>query len=274
MLAAKWIYEIMLLIYSVSIIGYFLDFIRANSRVNKLSFYLLSVVWLIQSTILLRQILLEKSFPILTLNDGLFFYAWLLVIFSLTVNYLFGVRFVVLFTNVFSFFILLLSLTVNAQSVTSGLGSQFIHEILMIHITLALVSYGFFTLSFIFALMYLVQYYFLKNKKGLRWIWRFNDLEKLDSYSLFFIMIGIPLLALGLIFGVVWAYVAGATFYWFDVKTIGSIIVLFVYMIYLMLRMLKGYRGKPISLYNTGAFLFLLINFFLFSTMSDFHFHF
>lgn len=274
MLAAKWIYEMMLFIYSVSIIGYFIDFIRANPRVNKLSFYLLSFVWIIQTVILLRQIFIEKSFPILTLNDGLFFYAWLLVIFSLAVNYLFGVHFVVLFTNVLSFFILLLSLTMNAEAVTYGQGSEFIHEILMIHITLALVSYGFFTLSFIFALLYLVQYYLLKNKKGIKWIWRFNDLEKLDAYSLFAVMIGLPLLALGLIFGVVWAYVAEATFYWVDVKTIGSIVVLFVYIIYLMLRMLRGYRGKPISLYNTGAFLFLLINFFLFSTMSDFHFHF
>lgn len=272
MLASKWIYEIMLFIFTISIIGYFIDFIKSNPRVNKLSLYLLSFVWIIQTAILLRQLIGEKTFPIINLNDGLFFYAWVLVIISLVVNYLFRVHFVVLFTNVFSLFILLLSLLTNATTVTNEQASEFIHEILIIHITLALVSYGFFTISFIFALMYLLQYYLLKRKKGFKFVWRFNDLEKLDTYSFYAIVIGVPLLAIGLLFGVVWAYVAKATFYWFDMKTIGSIIVLFVYIIYLSVRLLKGYRGKPISRFNVGAFLFLLINFFLLGSFSEFHF--
>lgn len=272
MLASKWIYELMLFVFTISIIGYFIDFIKQNSRVNKLSFYLLSFVWLMQTGILLRQLIAEKTFPIMNLNDGLFFYAWLLVIISLIANYLFRVHFVVLFTNVFSFFILLLSLSTNATTVTHGQASEFIHEILIIHITLALMSYGFFTLSFIFALMYLLQYYLLKKKKGLKFIWRFNDLNKLDTYSFYTIGIGVPLLAIGLLFGVVWAYIADDPFYWFDVKTIGSMIVLFVYIIYLTLRLWKEYRGKPISRFNVGAFLFLLINFFLFGSLSEFHF--
>lgn len=271
MLASKWIYEIMLFIYMFSIIGYFIVFIKHNPRVNKFSLYLLSFVWFIQTMILLKQVMVEKSFPIINLHDGLFFYSWILVIISLIVNYLFRVHFVVLFMNVFSFFILLLSLTSSATSVTQVQGSEFIHEILIIHITLALLSYGFFTLSFIFACMYLLQYYLLKRKKGLTFIWRFDDLEKLDTYSFYAVVIGVPILAIGLLFGVVWAYVAEATF-WTDVKTIGSLIVLAIYILYLIVRLTKGYQGKPISRFNCGAFLFMLINFFLLGSYSNFHF--
>lgn len=272
MFASKWIYEIMLLVYSISLIGYFIDFIKSNNRVNKLSFYLLCLVWVIQTIILYNQTFIEKNFPILTLNDGLFFYAWILILFSLLLNHFFQVHFVVFFTNLFSFFLLLLSLSLNALTGPYEQGSQFVHEILIIHITLALVSYGFFTISFTLAFMYLIQYYFLKEKKGLKWMWRFADLERLDDYSFFAVIIGVPLLLIGLIFGIVWAYVAEAEFYWFDIKTIGSILVLIVYIIYLLLRMLKGYRGKPISIYNAAAFLSLLINLFLFSVLSGFHF--
>lgn len=272
MLASKWLYEFMLFIFMFSIFGYFIDFIKHNPRVNKLSLYLLSFVWFIQTSILLRQMIIEKSFPIMNLQDGLFFYSWILVIISLIVNYLFRVHFVVLFMNVFSFFILLLSLSMNATTVTQGQASEFIHEILIIHITLALLSYGFFTLSFIFAFMYLLQYYLLKQKKGLKFVWRFNDLEKLDTYSFYSILIGVPLLSIGLLFGVVWAYVAEATFYWTDIKTVGSLIVLSIYILYLIVRLTKGYQGKPISRFNCGAFLFLLINFFLLGSFSDFHF--
>ena len=86
-------------------------------------------------------------------------------------------------------------------------------------------------------------------------------------------MIGVPLLLIGIIVGVVWAYVANAQFYWFDVKTIGSIVVLVIYVLYLILWVGKGYRGKIVSFYNITAFLILLLNFFLFGSLSNFHFH-
>src|SRR5690625_823720 len=272
MFASKWIYEIMLLIYSISIIGYFIDFIKKNDKVNKASFYLLCLVWMIQTIILYNQTFIDKIFPILTVNNGLFFYAWILILFSILLNHFFNVHFIVFFTNLFSFFILLLSLTLNAHTDSIKQGSQFVHEILIIHITVAFISYGFFTISFTLAFMYLIQYYFLKQKKGLKWMWRFADLEKLDDYSFIAVMIGVPLLLIGLIIGFVWAYFAGAEFYWFDFKTVGSILVLAIYIFYLLLRMIKGYRGRPISIYNSAAFGTLLINFFLFSSLSGFHF--
>lgn len=272
MFADKWIYEILVFIYSLSLISYCIDFIKPNDRVNNISFYLLCLVWFIQTIILIEQTFIERNFPIVTLNEGLFFYAWILLNISIVVNYLLRVHFIVLFTNFFSFFILLMSLSLSAQQEQMVQGSQFVHEILMIHITLALISYGFFTISFTLSIMYLIQYFMLKQKRGLKWMWRFNDLEKLDIYSFYSIMIGVPLLLVGLIFGFVWAFVTETEMYWLiDVKTIGSILVLFIYVIYLLLRMAKGYRGKPISIYNTAAFLTLLVNFFLFSSLSDFH---
>lgn len=273
MFASKWIYELMLLIYSISVIGYFIDFIKHNRRINKIAFIFLLIVWVMQTIILYNQTFIKKNFPILTLNDGLFFYAWLLITFSIIVNRLFAIHFIVFFANLFSFFILLLSITLNAQKESIYIGaSQFVHEILIIHIVISLISYGFFTISFLLSMMYLLQSFLLKRKIGLRWIWRLTNLKQLDLFSFQTIVIGVPLLLIGLILGIVWAYVTHTDFYWFDIKIIGSIAVLFVYIIYLMLRLIKKYQGKLISIYNTAAFLCLLINFFLFSSLSDFHF--
>src|SRR5699024_3295571 len=183
MFAFKWIYEVMLLIYSLSIIGYFIDFIKKNRQINKIAFLLLIIVWAMQTIILYNQAFIKKNFPILTLNDGLFFYAWILIGFSLIINRVFKIDFIVFFTNVFSFFILLLSISLNAQGEIYEDGAQFVHEILIIHITIALISYGFFTISFLLALMYLLQNYLLKRKIGLRWMWRITNLKQLDTYS-------------------------------------------------------------------------------------------
>lgn len=272
MFAVKSVFEFMLIIYSISIIGYFIDFMKRNDRVNKVSFYLLCLVWFVQTIILYYVTIVKKIFPILTLHDGLFFYAWILILFSLLLNWFFRVHFIILFTNVISFLTLLLALMLNAMTSFDAQSVQFVHEILIIHIIFTIVSYGFFTLSFALSSMYLVQYYFLKRKKGFRWMWRFTDLHKLDELSFLFMIIGVPLLFIGIIFGVVWAYFAQAEFYWFDFKTIGSILVLMIYIVALLLRFFNGYRGRPTSVYNAIAFSALLINFFLFSSLSSFHF--
>ncbi|MUK86958.1 cytochrome C assembly protein [Ornithinibacillus sp. L9] len=272
MVEAKWLYEIILFVYVLSLIGYFIDFIQQNRKANRLAFWLLSMVWILQTVFLFIQIFIAQSFPIATLTDSLFFYSWILVTFSLIINRLFNVHFIVFFTNLFGFFILLLFILTRAQESMQDSGIRLVHEILITHITFAIVSYGFFTLSFLFSVMYIMQYLFLKKKKGLKWMWRFGDLELLDTYSFRSVTIGVPVLLIGIILGFVWAFVSQAEFYWFDLKTIGSILVLIVYSCYLLLRIVSGYTGKTIATYNIAAFLILLINFFLFSILSNFHF--
>ncbi|SFA68806.1 HemX protein [Lentibacillus halodurans] len=268
---AKWLYEIILIIYGLSLVGYFIDFIQHNRRANKTAFWLLSMVWLLQTVFLLQQVLIEKNFPVLTLYDGLSFYAWVLISLSLLFSKFFRVQLMLFFINLLGFFILLLFISTRAAEHMQAQGVELVHEMLIAHITLAFVAYGFFTVSFIFSLMYLIQYRFLKKKRGFRWVWRIGDLKQLDAFSFKAVTIGVPLLTIAIILGVAWAYAANAEFYWFDLKTIGSLLVLAVYGLYLLLRLGKGYQGKAISVYNSAAFLILLINFFLFSNLSNFH---
>jgi HemX protein len=269
---STWVYEIILLIYGLSLVGYFIDFIQHNRWVNKFAFWLLGVVWVIQTIFLLSEVVFEATFPIFTIYDSLFLYSWVLVTFSLVINKLFSIHFIVFFTNVFGFFILLLYISTKAQEHMQQRGIELVNELLITHITLAIISYGFFTVSFLLSIMYIVQYQLLKQKKGLKWMWRFGDLKRLDFYSFMAITLGIPLLLIAIILGVVWAKVANAEFYWFDLKTVGSMFVLATYILYLLLRLIKGYQGKAIAVYNTAAFLILLINFFLSSFLSNFHF--
>src|SRR5690625_6296186 len=76
MFESVFMYEIILIIYGLSLVGYFIDFIQHNRKANQAAFWLLSIVWLLQTFILIDQIFFEKNIPVLTVNDGLFFYAW------------------------------------------------------------------------------------------------------------------------------------------------------------------------------------------------------
>ncbi|MFV5784398.1 hypothetical protein ACHLJU_10795, partial [Pediococcus acidilactici] len=85
-------------------------------------------------------------FPVLTLSEGLYFYAWALLTLSLALNRLLRVDFTVFFTNVIGFFIM----TVHAFApgkVSQGAGRR-VSELLLMHITMTLIAYVLFSLSF------------------------------------------------------------------------------------------------------------------------------
>ena len=152
------------------------------------------------------------------------------------------------------------------------MGQQLISELLLIHITVAILSYGAFSLSFVFSLLYLIQYDLLKRKKWGTRLRRLADLSKLDKMSFVLNLIGVPMLIISLILGTTWAYIKVPEMIWYDSKVIGSFIVLAIYSIYLYLKVGKGLTGNKLALWNLVSFLVVLINFFLFGKLSSFHF--
>lgn len=272
MLDHIWLNEFIIIIYTIAIIGYFIDFIQPNRKANRLAFWSLSMVWVLQTVFLFHKMLSEKSFPIHTIYDGLYFYTWILITFSLILHRFFRVDFFVFFTNIVGFFILVLHINTRIQYYSHIDPIEFEQAMLILHITLALISYGFFTFSFIFSIMYLFQYQLLKEKKWSSRLMRLGDLTKLDKLSYFSILVGLPTLLLAIILGVLWGYTSNDLFYWMDLKTIGSICVLVVYAVSLVIRIGKGLQGKKMATFNLYAFLILFINYFLFSTLSKFHF--
>jgi len=267
-----WIYDITIILYACSVLGYFIDFLQNNRKSNKIAFWLLAIVWILQSIFLVSRMFEMGRFPILTMAEGLYFYTWVLVSFSLIINKVFRIDLIVFFTNVLGFIIMALHLFASVEYKSDVLAEKLISEILIIHITIAIISYGAFTLSAIFSMMYMLQYHMIKRKKWNKQLWRLEDLSKLDRLSYTFNMSGVPMLLISLILGVNWAYISLEDFKWYDVKIIGSFIVLITYSIYLYLRVAKGIQGKAIVLWNLAAFLILLINFFLLGSLSGFHF--
>lgn len=147
-----------------------------------------------------------------------------------------------------------------------------VSELLIIHITMAILSYGAFSLSFVFSLLYILQYNLLKRKKWGKRLLRIQDLSKLDYMSYVLNVIGVPMLLLSLILGSIWASVKLSEFVWYDAKVLGSFLVLCAYSYYFYQRLAKGITGKAIANWNIAAFLVILINFFLLSRLSNFHF--
>ncbi len=264
--------ELTVVLYALSVLLYFIDFLHNNRRANRVAFWLLSFVWASQTIFLLLYMLEIGRFPVLTLFEGLYFYAWILITLSLVINRLLKVDFIVFFTNVIGFMIMVMHTFAPDQVVSGGVSAQqLVSELLFIHITAAILSYGAFSLSFVFSLLYLIQYNLLKQKKWGKRLVRLSDLSKLEHMSYVLNVIGVPLIMIGMILGSRWAFLTLPDVYWFDAKVIATVFVIFVYCVYLYLRISKGVTGKSLALWNMAAFLILLINFFLIGNFSTFH---
>jgi HemX protein len=265
------LHELTVVLYAFSVLLYFFDFLHHNRKANRIAFWLLAFVWILQTVFLGIYMFKTGRFPVLTIFEGLYFYAWILVTLSIVINHLLRVDFIVFFTNILGFTVMAIHIFAPMQYDSHIMANQLVSELLLIHITMAILSYGAFSLSFVFSTLYLLQYDLLKRKKwGTRLI-RLADLDTLEKSSYIFAVIGVPMLLLSLILGLQWAFLKVPGMPWYDMKIVGSFLLLTAYSILLYLRIVKNLSGRKLAIWNTAAFLIVLINFFLFGQLSSFH---
>ncbi len=272
MSSIRWIYDLTIILYALSVLGYFVDFLQNNRKANRIAFWLLSIVWVLQLLVMIFRVIETNRFPILTPNEGLFFYAWVIVTLSLLINWFFRVDFFVFFTNIIGFILMAVSWFAPNNYVSPSFSDQLINELAIIHITMAFIAYGAFTVSSILSVMYLTQYNMLKEKKVGKRLWRFESLGRLESLSYLLNVVGVPVLFLSLILGLIYGYkmnLAPSIFY--DAKVISSFIVLIVYGFYLYLKVVQGTYGRQLAYWNVAGLLVILINYFLAATLTEFH---
>ncbi len=162
-LAMTRAYEIMVILYAISIVLYFIDYFYKQTRIRRIAFWLVSIVWVMQTVFFLVYIIETKRFPVLSLIEGVYFYAWLLITISIILHCIARVDLPVFFINVLGFIFVTIHLFAPDQ-VQHPLGESLISEMLIIHISFAILSYATFTLAFVFSVLYLILYKILKEK--------------------------------------------------------------------------------------------------------------
>ena len=129
---------------------------------------------------------------------------------------------------------------------------------LWLHVSVTLLGEAFFAIAFVTSILYLVAA--AKEKKGKE---TSLSSEKLDSISYRCIAVGFPLFTLGgLIFGMVWAYMAWGSYWSWDPKEVWSLITWFVFALYLHTRLVMGWKGRRSALIAIIGFLAALFTYF------------
>lgn len=269
-LAMARLYEIMVVFYAISIIFYFIDYFYKQVKIRRIAFWLISIVWVLQTTFMLLYMLETKRFPILSLTEGIYFYAWLLVTISIVLHCVARVDLPVFFINVLGFIFVTIHLFAPDQ-VQHPIVGKLESEMLFIHISFAIFSYAAFSLSFVFSVLYLILYRILKQKKYTKLWSRLPSLNQTSSWMTNSILIGIPIIFISLLLGLEWAFMTLEVLSVFDAKIIGSFVITVIYLIILLFHQSGKLTGLNFAWVQIYAYLLIVINFFLGSKLSNFH---
>jgi len=129
-----------------------------------------------------------------------------------------------------------------------------------IHIPLMILSVACLTISFITAIMYLLQERQLKLKRPSFWD-RLPSLETSEQLSYKSLWIGFFLLTLGMVTGMIWSkYLRGHYWSW-DYKEIWSLVTWALYAVLLNGRMLSAWRGRKAAYLAIVGFVLILFTF-------------
>lgn len=127
-----------------------------------------------------------------------------------------------------------------------------------LHVGSYMLGYGAFTLAAFCAFLYFVQARLLKAKKLGGMFRLMPALDALDRAAYRLILMGFPLMILGVTTGMAmtsWAFSLG------DPKNQSVLITIAVYLAYLHLRLVGGWQGRRVNMLLLLASLFVLISF-------------
>jgi ABC-type transport system involved in cytochrome c biogenesis permease subunit len=116
--------------------------------------------------------------------------------------------------------------------------------LLTVHVAVAIVAYGSFSIAFAASVLYLIQ------PEGGRW--GLPKPQILDEIGYRAVVVGFPFLTLTIILGAVWAETAWGTYWSWDPKETASLVTWLIYGAYLHARVMRGWRG------NRAAWLLVL----------------
>jgi ABC-type transport system involved in cytochrome c biogenesis permease subunit len=133
--------------------------------------------------------------------------------------------------------------------------------LLALHITLNVLGYAAFALSFVLSLIYLVQNRLLKHHRFNRLVWRFPALEVLERMSRSSVTLGLGSLVVGVVFGLMWFNRLEGTYWNGDPKEIITVVILAVYAGYLWVGKSAAWRGARASVLCVVNFLVVLFSY-------------
>jgi len=139
----------------------------------------------------------------------------------------------------------------NVEPLVPALQNQLL---LTVHVAVAVIAYGAFTVAFAAAVLYLIQ-----RNDTVRWLPRGTVLDEIGYKA---VIVGFPLLALVILLGAIWAEIAWGSYWTWDPKETASLATWLIYGGYLHARVVRDWRGQRSAYLLIGGFAATLLTYY------------
>jgi cytochrome c-type biogenesis protein CcsB len=191
--------------------------------------------------------------PLSNLYESVVFFAWTIILIYILLDIKYKQDAIGAFVIPFAFFGMIgaqLLLNSGISPLVPALQSNW----LTYHVITCFLGYAAFAVACGVSIMYLIQAGIEGKKGGDSAGGILPSAKVLDDINYKAIMIGFPLLTLGIVTGAAWANYAWGTYWSWDPKETWSLIVWFIYAAFLHARFTRGWAGKRAAILSIVGF--------------------
>lgn len=127
-----------------------------------------------------------------------------------------------------------------------------------IHVSTVIIAYGAFGVSFVLSIIFLLRD---KMKENGFWDTHIPKKEKLDTISYRCVSLGMMFLTVTIGIGGIWAENAWGSYWTWDPKETWALVTWVIYLVYLHLRIRKGWNGRTAALFGAAGFICVLFTY-------------
>lgn len=142
---------------------------------------------------------------------------------------------------------------------------------LSMHVPVMFIAYSALAIAFTIGLAYLIQEWQIKSRHPSDMIYELPSLDDLDRLICRVILWAQPVLTLGLLLGARWAYSVWGRYWGWDAKETWALITWLIYMIYLSLRFVGGWRGRKTVYLSMIGFVIMIFTYVGVNYLSSLH---
>ncbi len=264
-LSSQIFFNLSMAIYLISFLSYLILVTSQQKAVGLFATVILSLGLILHSGgLVLRWIETHETgygyVPLSNMYESLIFFSWTIILIYLILEFKYKQKIIGLFVTPFAF------LAIAVTSIVPGIDAKITPLVpalqsnwLTIHVTTCFFGYASFAVSFGISILYLVR----DRKEGssglAKWLPTKPILDEINYKS---IVIGFPMLTLGIVTGAAWANYAWGTYWSWDPKETWSLITWFVYAAFLHARFTRDWRGRKAAVLSILGFAAVLFTYF------------
>ena len=250
------LFTIVMLLYFASMILYFVFVAVRNDKAAKIAVYLQAAGLVLHTVALICRGIGAGRLPLSNQYEFATSFAWGMCLVSL----IFVLRYKFPVLGAFSAPVTFLIIGYAAMQ------SKEVHELmpalrsswLGFHVSTAIIAYGAFGVSFVLSVIFLLRdrmraHGFLDE--------HIPDKEKLDMISYRSVSLGLLFLTFTIVTGAIWAERAWGSYWSWDPKETWSLVTWIVYVVYLHLRIRRGWNGRAAAIFAVAGFICVIFTY-------------